>query len=91
MALDEQRCPALARGVRLQKDTKTGEPLLLFPEGLLHLSETAQEILIRCDGHKTIANIVSDLAKEYEADSESLRKDVLDCLNDLHQRKLVVF
>jgi coenzyme PQQ biosynthesis protein PqqD len=91
MALEEQSYPALSRGVRLQTDTKTGDPVLLFPEGLLYLSETAHEILKRCDGRKTISNIISELAEEYEADSDSLRKDVLDCFEDLYQRKLVVF
>jgi len=91
MSLEEKSCPALSRGVRLQTDRKTGDPVLLFPEGLLYLSETAHEILNRCDGRKTISSIISELAEEYEADSESLRQDVLDCLEDLYQRKLVVF
>jgi pyrroloquinoline quinone biosynthesis protein D len=88
--LDEQLSPRLARGVRLQTDPQNGEPILLFPEGVLYLSQTANEILIRCDGHNTIAGLISKLVEEYEADSETLRKDVLDCLLDLQQRKLVV-
>jgi coenzyme PQQ biosynthesis protein PqqD len=91
MSLDEQSCPALARGVRLQTDVKTGEPMLLFPEGVLYLSETAQEVLSRCDGRNAVAGIVSALAEEYEADRDALQKDVLDCLRDLSERKLVVF
>jgi coenzyme PQQ biosynthesis protein PqqD len=91
MPLDEQSCPALARGVRLQSDAKTGEPLVLFPEGAIHLSETANSILRHCNGLATVANIITALAEEYEATPEALRKDVLDCLLDLYQRKLVVF
>ena len=91
MPLDEQSCPALARGVRLQADAKTGEPMLLFPEGVLYLSETAQDVLSRCDGRNAVAVIVSALAEEYAADRDTLHKDVLDCLRDLSERKLVVF
>src|SRR5262249_55425239 len=91
MPLNEQSCPALARGVRLQSDAKTGEPLLLYPEGVIHLSETANAILTCCNGSATVSSIVSSLAAEYEAAPETLRKDVLDCLVDLYERKVVVF
>src|SRR5690348_13302911 len=42
--------PRLAPGVRLQIDRTTGKNVLLFPEGIVELNETAQEILNRCDG-----------------------------------------
>jgi len=74
----------------VQTDRKTGELLLLFPEGVLHLSETAGDILNRCDGTRTIGMIISDLSAEYEAAPEMIRKDVLDSLLELHQRMLVV-
>ena len=91
MPLDDQTRPALARGVRLQIDSATGEPVLLFPEGVLHLSPTANDILARCDGQATIASILSSLAEDYDIDHATLRNDLLDCLLDLHQRKLVVY
>jgi coenzyme PQQ biosynthesis protein PqqD len=90
MRLQEQDHPALARGVRLRNDPSTGEPLLLFPEGVLHLSQTATEIVGQCDGKKSIAVMLTDLAQEYDVDPGTLRKDVLDCLQDLYERKLVV-
>ncbi|HZR16470.1 MAG TPA: pyrroloquinoline quinone biosynthesis peptide chaperone PqqD [Verrucomicrobiae bacterium] len=88
--MNEQSRPALARGVRLQTEPATGEPMLLFPEGVLYLSETANEIVCRCDGSNSIAEILAALAEEYQAEPETLRQDVLDCLHDLYQRKLVV-
>jgi coenzyme PQQ biosynthesis protein PqqD len=91
MPLDEQSRPALGRGVRLQTDAKTGEPMLLFPEGVTYLSETANAILARCDGHRNLASIISALSEEFDAPHETLRKDVLDCLLELYERKLVVF
>jgi coenzyme PQQ biosynthesis protein PqqD len=90
-SFDEQNRPGLARGVRLQSDVKTGEPVLLYPEGVLYLSETAYDIVSRCNGEQTISSIVSALAQEYELEEQALRQDVLDCLKDLHQRKLVLF
>ena len=63
--------PSLAKGVRLQIDSTTGKNVLLFPEGIVELNETAHEILSRCDG-RTLGEIICELAEEYEAD---LRRD----------------
>jgi pyrroloquinoline quinone biosynthesis protein D len=90
-AIDEQARPALARGVRLSTDPKTNEPMLLFPEGVIYLSQTAHDIVKRCDGQVTTQALLAALADEYDTDVESLRHDVLDCLADLHQRKLLAF
>jgi pyrroloquinoline quinone biosynthesis protein D len=80
--------PTLARGVRLQTDSKTGNSVLLFPEGILELNETAQEILTRCDG-RTVTEIIQALAEEYNVDLEMLAADVRETLADLRRRKLI--
>ena len=80
--------PTLTRGVRLQTDSKTGNSVLLFPEGVLELNETAQEILTRCDG-RTVSKIIQALAEEYNVDLEMLATDVRQTLADLQQRKLI--
>lgn len=80
--------PGLARGVRLQTDSKTGNSVLLFPEGVLELNETAQEILTRCDG-RTVTEIIQVLAEEYDVDSHMLADDVRETLADLQRRKLI--
>lgn len=82
--------PSLAKGVRLQIDSTTGKNVLLYPEGIVELNETAHEILSRCDG-RTIGEIVCELAEEYEADSNALTADVHKTLVDLQQRKLIEF
>jgi pyrroloquinoline quinone biosynthesis protein D len=80
--------PTLTRGVRLQTDPKTGNSVLLFPEGVLELNETAQEILTRCDG-RTVSEIIQALAEEYDACSHMLADDVRETLADLQRRKLI--
>jgi pyrroloquinoline quinone biosynthesis protein D len=80
--------PRLARGVRLQTDSKTGNSVLLFPEGVLELNETAQEIVTRCDG-RTVSEIIQMLAEEYDADPQMLATDVREILEDLQRRKLI--
>jgi pyrroloquinoline quinone biosynthesis protein D len=84
---DDSR-PRLAPGVRLQTDVVTGHKVLLFPEGILELNETAGEILARCDG-RTLREIISALAEEYDADVTMLATDVGETLADLQSRKLL--
>ena len=87
-ALASSAQPRLTRGVRLQTDSKTGNSVLLFPEGVLKLNETAQEILNRCDG-RTVSEIIQALAEEYDIDPKMLAIDVEETLADLKRRKLI--
>ena len=80
--------PRLAKGVRLQSDPTTGKSVLLYPEGIIELNETAHEIISRCDG-RTLGEIVHVLAKEYDGDLAALAVDVRETLADLQQRKLI--
>lgn len=82
--------PTLSKGVRLEIDSTTGKNVLLYPEGIVELNETAHEILSRCDG-RTLGEIVRELAQEYEADSNTLAADIRDTLSDLQRRKLIEF
>ncbi len=86
--IDGSAHPTLARGVRLQTDSKTGNSVLLFPEGILELNETAEEIVTRCDG-RTVSEITEALAEEYNIDLEMLAADVRETLADLQRRKLI--
>ena len=82
--------PELAARTRLQKDQITGEPVLLYPEGVLVLNETARDIVRRCTGDATVGEIVAALASEYEADVEELTLDVIECLHSLSERNFIV-
>jgi len=88
--ISESARPTLTKGVRLQIDASTGKTVLLYPEGIVELNETAHEILSRCDG-RTLGEIVCKLAEEYQADSNALAADVRDTLSDLQRRKLIEF
>jgi pyrroloquinoline quinone biosynthesis protein D len=90
-ALTDESRAALARGVRLRADPVTGEPLLLFPEGVLPLDTTTHDILLRCDGQLTLGKLLAALREEYEAEPSELRADVIQCLTQLRQELLVVW
>jgi pyrroloquinoline quinone biosynthesis protein D len=82
--------PRLTKRVRLQNDSATGKSVLLYPEGIIELNETAREILSYCDG-RTLGEIVAVLAEEYDAHLQALAADVRDTLSDLQRRKLIEF
>jgi coenzyme PQQ biosynthesis protein PqqD len=89
ISMDPQSRPALARGVRLRNDPITGEPVLLFPEGVLPLDATTHDIISRCSGESTVESIILSLADEYEVDHGTVSRDVCECLEQLRRRMLV--
>ena len=90
-AIDRHQRVRLAPGVRCQTDRATGETVLLYPEGIMILNETAHEIVVRCDGKTTLAEIAAALAAEYESTAAELENDIAACLGDLQRKKLILF
>ena len=57
--------PAIAQGLRLQWEPAQEAHVLLYPEGMVKLNSSAAAILSRCDGARTLADIVADLEHSY--------------------------
>jgi pyrroloquinoline quinone biosynthesis protein D len=73
---------AIARHFRLQWEAAQDAYVLLYPEGMVELSETAAAILIRCDGTASLAQIIDDLQQEFpEAD---VADDVREFLEEMY-------
>lgn len=89
-SIDLQRKIALAPGVRLQIDSTSGDPVLLYPEGVTVLNPTAHDIVARCDGATNLESIITALEIEYEAPRDELVAGVLECVRELETRKLIV-
>lgn len=53
--------PKLSRRFRLQYEEAQTRWVLLYPEGMVQLNDSAAEILKRCDGERTVAQIVNEL------------------------------
>ena len=56
---------AIAPGFRLQWEEAQSAHVLLYPEGMVRLSESAGAILSRCDGQRTLADIVASLEEAF--------------------------
>lgn len=62
-ALSER--PRLSSPGRLKYDKARHTELLLLPERVVELNETAGAILRLCDGQRTIAHIIEELESKY--------------------------
>ena len=56
--------PKLARKARLRFDRHSGGHMIIYPERGLALNESAAAIAKLCDGTRTVAAIVGELATE---------------------------
>ena len=80
--------PALSRLFRMQWEEAQGLYVLLYPEGMVKLSQSAAEILKRCDGRRTVPAIVGELEQAF--DCAGLRDDVDDFLRVAGERGWIV-
>ena len=66
--------PRIGNGFRLQWEPAQECHVLLYPEGMVKLNQSAGEILKRCDGVRSLDEIVRDLEAAFNA--QGLSKDV---------------
>jgi len=64
-AIEPGSVPVIDRRFRLQWEEAQGSHVLLYPEGMVKLNGSAGEILKRCDGVATIAQITADLERTF--------------------------
>ena len=67
--------PAVEHGFRLQWEPAQNAHVLLYPEGMIKLNSSAGEILKRCDGATTIADITVDLESAFA--TSNLSADIM--------------
>ncbi len=66
--------PKLAKLFRLQFEEAQQAYVLLYPEGMVKLNQSASEILKRCDGERDVTAIVADIEQAFNV--TGLEKDV---------------
>lgn len=66
---------SIAHGYRLQHEQAQEGWVLLYPEGMVKLNQSAAEIMRRCDGKRALAEVIDLLEKDFE--QTGLTDDVL--------------
>ncbi len=75
----------LARGIRLRREAD-GSVLMLVPEGIVTLNNTAYAALELADGERSITAIASMLAAHFNAPDDALEADVTDLFEEFAAR-----
>ena len=87
---DHSRDPfTLNPGYRLQFEEAQQCHVLLYPEGLVKLSDTATEILRRCAGPITRDQLIAELQRDYP-DADSLPEDVREFIDEARRQDWIV-
>ncbi len=80
--------PHLAAGCRWGGTEQ--DRVILFPEGAIKLQGTGRQVLERCDGQRTFAEIIAELQKEFgKADPAKIRSDIALFLEQLQKRRIL--
>lgn len=76
--------PKIAPLFRLQYEQAQKAWVLLYPEGMVRLNQSAAEILQRCNGERDVTAIVSDLEVAFH--QKGLAADVQSFLSQARER-----
>src|ERR1700686_1664955 len=75
--------PVLPRHAKLRFDETRQVWVILAPERVLAPDEIAVEVLRLCDGVRSVADMVDQLATKYAAERGAIATDVIAMLQDL--------
>lgn len=78
--------PHIRRGVKCTYDQIRSAHVVLFPEGVLVLNETAASVVSLCDGVRSVGDIALLLADEYDGVQP---EDVIELVVRLVDRRVV--
>jgi pyrroloquinoline quinone biosynthesis protein D len=81
--VSEASRPVLPRHARLRFDETRQRWVILAPERVLAPDEIAVEVLQLCDGVRSVAQMVDQLAAKYAAERSAIAADVIVMLQDL--------
>ncbi len=72
--ISDEAVPSVASGFKLQFEKAQDAWVLLYPEGMVKLNQSAGEILQRCDGERNVSQVVQSLEQAF--DESGLAGDV---------------
>lgn len=84
LVVDIPAHPKLARLFRLQFESAQNAWVLLYPEGMVQLNQSAAEILRRCDGRRHVDDIINELQIIFNV--KDIRKQVVALVQEGQRR-----
>jgi pyrroloquinoline quinone biosynthesis protein D len=87
--IDASMVIRLPRGVRLREDPVRKQMVLLAPERALALDEIAVAIVRALDGVRTLDEIASDFARDFDAPKDQVLTDILAFAQEFANRRML--
>jgi len=88
--MNENSIATFRRGYRMQWEAAQESHVVLYPEGMAKLNETAAAILELVDGKQDIAAIIATLDSRFP-DAGGVGADVLEFLQSAYEQKWIQF
>lgn len=86
--MQQEKLLVINNHFQLQWEEKQNCFVLLYPEGMVQLSQSAGEIMNLCDGKRTILDIVNILEDKFKI--VGLKNDVEEFLVDAKERNWII-
>lgn len=90
MTLNREQTPLFRRGYRLQWEEVQNSHIILYPEGMAKLNESAALILQLVDGKSTLNDIIGQLNARFP-EAQGLADDVVEFFQRAYMQKWVIF
>lgn len=84
--LSESAVPKFLPTFRLQWEEAQKCYVVLYPEGMVKLNQSAGEIMKRCDGKTSLGDIVTDLANAFGCERDLMLRECSSFINHAMQR-----
>ena len=89
LKINENVKPKFPKHVRFRHNKARDEWVILAPERLVKLDDTAVEILKLVDGEATVHEISNKLSEKFKAPAEVIMKDVINMLQELSDKGFI--
>ncbi|WP_034948683.1 pyrroloquinoline quinone biosynthesis peptide chaperone PqqD [Erwinia oleae] len=90
MILNDATLPAFRRGYRLQWEPTQESHVILYPEGMAKLNESATAILQLVDGTRSVSALIAELDARFP-DAGGVAEDVKAFLVQAGEQKWIIF
>ena len=81
----------LPRHAKLRFDKARDKWIILAPERVFEVDEIAYEVISRCDGERTVTDVVNELCLKFDqVEREVIMNDVVGMLQNLADKGFVV-
>lgn len=87
--MQQEKLLAVNNHFQLQWEEKQNCFVLLYPEGMVQLSQSAGEIMNLCDGTRNSQDIVLALEKKF--DTTGLENDIVEFVEDAMSRNWIEY